>query len=156
MADDPTVPWLLQPIAADDVGGKLHQRVKLSLGGDGAADFAPGDAANGLDVDVTRIGGIVDARQGVAGGAAVTSQATATAAVDAVAANANRRGLIIENDSTAKLRIKYGSGAAAGSFTVSLKSGGYWEMPLPIYTGVISMIWDVADAGGKAVITELT
>ncbi len=46
-------------VATDDVAGIHFQRVKLV---DGAADSAaaiPGDAANGLDVDVTRVQGTV-------------------------------------------------------------------------------------------------
>jgi hypothetical protein len=42
-------------VAADDIGGVLHQRVKISMGDDGSATDAPGDATNGLDVDVTRL-----------------------------------------------------------------------------------------------------
>jgi hypothetical protein len=42
-------------IAADDISGILHQRVKLSLGADGTAVDAPGDATHGMDVDVTRL-----------------------------------------------------------------------------------------------------
>lgn len=41
-------------VAADDVGGALHQRVKLSLGADGSATDAPGDGTHGLVVDVSR------------------------------------------------------------------------------------------------------
>lgn len=41
--------------AADDIGGVKHPRVKISLGVDGTATDAPGDATNGLDVDVTRL-----------------------------------------------------------------------------------------------------
>lgn len=43
-------------VAADDISGVLYQRVKLSLGADGAAVDAPGDATNGMKVDVTRSG----------------------------------------------------------------------------------------------------
>ena len=41
-------------IATDDVAGVQFQRVKLDIGGDGATVPVPGDAANGVDVDVTR------------------------------------------------------------------------------------------------------
>jgi hypothetical protein len=41
-------------VAADDISGILHQRVKISLGADGSATDAPGDATNGMKVDVTR------------------------------------------------------------------------------------------------------
>jgi hypothetical protein len=59
VADNITVPWSVLPVAADDVGGILHQRVKLGLGVDGVAVDAPGDAAFGMDVDVKRVAGDV-------------------------------------------------------------------------------------------------
>lgn len=42
-------------IAADDIAGVKHQRVKISLGADGSATDLPGDGTNGADVDVTRL-----------------------------------------------------------------------------------------------------
>jgi len=68
---------------------------------------------------------------------------------------ATRLGAIIHNDSTSRLLIKYGSTASATSYTYPLAAGAIWEMPEPIYTGIITGIWD-ADAGGNARITELT
>ncbi len=46
-------------VASDDVGGVQYQQFKLTLGGSGVAQMAPGDDTNGLDVDVTRVGGDV-------------------------------------------------------------------------------------------------
>jgi len=51
-------------IATDDVAGVHYQKVKLDLGGDGVSVPAPGDAGNGLDVDVTRVQGTVDVADG--------------------------------------------------------------------------------------------
>ncbi len=51
-------------VAADDIAGILHQRVKLSLGADGSAVDAEGDATNGMKVDVTRVSGVVTIGQG--------------------------------------------------------------------------------------------
>jgi len=42
-------------IAADEIGGKLYQRVKLIDATDGSTAEIQGTAANGLEVDVTRI-----------------------------------------------------------------------------------------------------
>ncbi len=42
-------------IRTDDVGGAHVQYMKLMNGTDAASDVIPGDAANGLDVDVTRL-----------------------------------------------------------------------------------------------------
>lgn len=71
------------------------------------------------------------------------------------AAAAGRKGLIIHNDSTSALFVKYGATASASSYTVKIAADGYWEMPQPIYTGVVDGIW-ASDASGAARITELT
>lgn len=93
---------------------------------------------------------------GVVPNASITSvPATVAAGGTAIAANANRRGLLIENNSGQKMRIKYGAGVSGASYTVSLKAGGYWEMPSPIFAGVVSLLWDAADPG-NAMVTELT
>lgn len=41
-------------VATDDISGVHYQRVKLSIGADGAAADIAGDTTNGIDVDVTR------------------------------------------------------------------------------------------------------
>lgn len=66
-----------------------------------------------------------------------------------------RLGVIVYNDSTAILYLKYGTTASTTSFTVIIPAGGTWEMPRPIYTGAIDGIWS-ANASGAARITELT
>lgn len=55
MADDITVtPGTGATIAADDVGGKLHQRVKVSVGADGvAADWTGAVSVSNLPADPT-------------------------------------------------------------------------------------------------------
>lgn len=60
MADNVTIPatgsgTATPNVATDDVAGVHFQKVKLDVGGDGASVAASGDAANGLDVDVTRL-----------------------------------------------------------------------------------------------------
>lgn len=71
------------------------------------------------------------------------------------AANANRLGWSVFNDSDKDLMVKFGATASATSFTVKVPAGGYYEMPKPIYTGVIDGIW-TADSTGAARVTELT
>jgi hypothetical protein len=46
-------------IATDDIAGTKYQRVKLMDGTEDSTAVIPGDAANGLDVDVTRVSGTV-------------------------------------------------------------------------------------------------
>lgn len=78
------------------------------------------------------------------------------ASVTLSAANANRLGWMVFNDSTDPLLVKFGAVASATSFTVYVRCGGYFEMPNPtLYTGVIDGIW-LAATGGVARITELS
>lgn len=56
--------------------------------------------------------------------------------------NLARKGLIIVNVSTANMFIKYGAGVDTNyKYTVKIVGEQYWEMPYPIYTGLISAIW---------------
>lgn len=53
MADNTTLPGTGESIASDDIGGVKYQRVKISVGADGAAaDLAPGQAAMAASVPV--------------------------------------------------------------------------------------------------------
>jgi hypothetical protein len=89
-------------------------------------------------------------------GAATLSNVNDTASsTTLLAASATRKGAICHNDSTSILYLKYGATASATSFTAKIPADGYWEMPEPIYTGIIDGIWS-ADASGAARLTELT
>lgn len=70
-----------------------------------------------------------------------------------LAENADRIGVLVVNDSTATLYLKYGATASTSSYTVKLEPGSYWEMPQPIWVGIIDGIW--SSANGAARITEL-
>lgn len=80
--------------------------------------------------------------------------ASSATSVTLQAANPKRRGWLVFNDSTAILYVKFGATASATSYVVQIAAGGYYEMPNPIYTGVIDGIW--ASANGNARVTELT
>lgn len=67
--------------------------------------------------------------------------------------NTDRIGVLIFNDSTSILYLKYGATASVSSYSVRMESGSYWEMPQPIFTGQIDGIW--ASANGAARVTEL-
>lgn len=71
------------------------------------------------------------------------------------AANANRKGWSVTNDSSSILYINFGATASTTAYSVQLAPGAYYEMPAPIYTGVINGIWS-GDSTGAARITELT
>ncbi len=228
MADGfPITPGSGGTAATDDAGAAGHvQIVKLAISADGSATVLPGDAANGLDVDVTRsalptgaatsanqsseltlVGAVNEtapatdtASSGLNGrlqriaqrltsliaqipaalgqatmanslavtiasnqsavSVSVTAPASATVAqVGAAtssttlqASNAARRGLKIQNDSTAVLYVKYGSTASATSYTVKMLAGDYWEMPASDYSGIVTGIW--VSVNGNAYVTE--
>lgn len=109
-------------------------------------------------------GGYVDVKVNPSGSLAVTlSTATASArtsvagaAVDTLilAANSNRLGATVYNDSTAILYLALGTAAASTTdFTVKMVAGAYYEVPFG-YTGMIRGIW--ASATGSARIGEVT
>lgn len=74
-----------------------------------------------------------------------------TAATLLAAATAARRMVLITNATAGVLFIKFGTGASSTDFTVRLAAGGYYEMPAPIYGGVITGILDTGT--GNAQIT---
>jgi hypothetical protein len=82
------------------------------------------------------------------------SVAAAVVSVALLALNAARRGAVVFNDSTADLFVKLGATASLTSFTVRVSAGGSYELPYPVYTGVIDGIWEAAI--GAARVTELT
>lgn len=86
--------------------------------------------------------------------ASVTTLASSATSAQLLAANADRLGLILTNTDANTARVKYGTTASASSFTVALPTGAYWEMPDPVYTGRIDVIWD-ADGSGSLIATEL-
>jgi hypothetical protein len=100
---------------------------------------------------------------GNATASAVTRVPVNVANVTLKALNASRKALTIYNNSaTANLFVKLGAGAAIGvgaeSFTIRMVPLSYYEVPGPngLYTGIVDGIWDAADAGGEALITETT
>lgn len=86
--------------------------------------------------------------------ASLSSVAASASNVTILAANASRKRIIIHNDSTAKLRLKFGATASSTSFTIALNAYETYESPINVvYTGVIDGIWDAAT--GAARVTEM-
>lgn len=85
--------------------------------------------------------------------ASQTSVASSASSVSLIAANAARKGLIIQNTSTAILYILLGGGTATATtaHSVQIASNGYYD--IGGFTGAVSGIW--ASANGQANITEL-
>ena len=111
--------------------------------------------------NVTNVGTFaVQATQALVPLTATLSSKTASASSQTLlAANSARKGVVIHNDSTAMLYVKYGATATTsiGGFTYELNPEDTLEInPIQngIYTGVIDGIWSAANGGCS--ITELS
>lgn len=74
-----------------------------------------------------------------------------------LALNAARQGVVVHNDSSADLFVKFGTAASATSYVYKVSSQGHLVLPepgQPLYTGVIHGIWSAA--AGAATVNELT
>ncbi len=88
--------------------------------------------------------------------AAITVVASQDTNITILAANANRIGATIHNTDTGPLYLKFGATAiVASSFTVKIPADGYYELPAPVYRGIIDGIW-TSSGSGSAFVTELT
>lgn len=87
--------------------------------------------------------------------ATLTQVAQNVASVSLLAANLNRRQILITNTGTKTLFVAFAASATVTAFSVLIPSQGQFAGALAGYTGVVSGIW--AGAGsGFAVITEVT
>jgi hypothetical protein len=87
-----------------------------------------------------------------AGTATLNNIAGNASSVTLQAANAARLAVVVVNDSTAILYVKYGSTASSTSFSFLLQPGETLREAL--YTGIVTGVW--ASATGNARVTELT
>lgn len=60
--------------------------------------------------------------------------------VTLVAANNDRKGLYIFNDSGVTVYVKCGTAASSTSFTIKMVDQSYYELPQPIYTGIVTAL----------------
>jgi hypothetical protein len=84
----------------------------------------------------------------------VTSVGASVTSVTLLASNSNRKGATFYNDSTSYLYLKLGATASNVSFTLKMAPNSYFEMPLPVYTGIIDGIW--ISVNGAVSVTEFT
>lgn len=88
--------------------------------------------------------------------ATLSNVGDSASSVTVLAANANRKGAIIYNDSSAILYLKYGATASTSSFTYRVNPFQTLEIKSDaLYLGIIDGIW-ASDAGGNARVTELS
>jgi hypothetical protein len=79
--------------------------------------------------------------------------ATASSSV-LLAANANRRQVLIYNDSGRNIFIAYAATVTTAAYTVRLANQGFYESPKDSYTGVISVV--TQSGTGAVLVTEVT
>jgi len=111
---------------------------------------APGAGAFGL---VVRVAGSISATFTQPSTGTITAVNVAVATTTILAANASRLGAILyNNDGTTYVALA--AGATSANFTVRLTANSYYEVPFPVYTGIIT---GSAGAGTNTVYaTELT
>lgn len=84
----------------------------------------------------------------------VTRVPSSTSSIMLVAANANRLGLLLYNDSSAMQYLKLGTTASLTDFTVILTPRMFYEVAAPIYLGQIDVI--SSSTNGAIQVTELS
>lgn len=85
--------------------------------------------------------------------AATSTVASSTSSVTLLAANPNRVGAVIHNDSNSRLYVKFGATASVSDFTFRLSAQDVLEVPFS-YQGIIDGIW-APNVSGNARVTEL-
>lgn len=116
-------------VATDDVGGAHYQRVKLDIGGDGAASPVTATAP----MPVQPIAATYTDRSGT-----ITTGGTAQ---QLAASNAARRGFWIQNNSSGDLWINTLATAVQLQPSLKIVSGALYEVPYGgCPTGAISII----------------
>jgi hypothetical protein len=134
--------------ATDDTAQGHVPLVKLAYSTDGVSTAVTADV-NGLQVQgTTTVTGLT-----VSSTNATVNIGDATSSTEVIAANANRKGWVLTNMSSAVCYVKMGTGASATSFHKRLeqyKDCGQKIMDGDLYTGAIHAIW-ASDAGGTIV-----
>lgn len=141
--------------------GTLAQRVQ---GANTVTDVTTSDpvqigglnASSQVTAIITTAAGAVYTATSVAAAAALASKAYSGSNQTLAAANTARRGLLLFNNTDGNLFVKFGATATATtSFTIKLLPGSLYEMPQPIYTGIVDGI-GTSGTAGSTLVTEIT
>ena len=125
-------------ISTDDLGAVKVQRVKVQIGTDGAA----------ADVNV---GNAMPVRT-VASSSSVNAVSTSGTSATLASASSGRLRIVIVNDSSATLYVKYGTTASSSDWTVKLAPDS--TLDEDAYTGRIDAV--LSTGTGTARVTELS
>ncbi len=112
--------------------------------------------STGTIASITNLaGGTVSTTQVKSSTGGITTVAGTVSAVTILAANANRKGFTIYNNSSGTCFTALGTTATTGLFTVAIPPFGYYEQPnLFVFQGSVTGIWSATN--GSASITEFT
>lgn len=143
MSDNTTLPALGEVIATDDISGVKYQRVKIVHGENGVND---GDVSLSNPLPI---------KKSAPASSSISHVAVSTASdVIILASNTNRKGAIIENNSTGILYLLLGTGITSSSNrSLAIAASDTFLLENGDYTGIIRGIWE-SDSSGNANITE--
>jgi hypothetical protein len=131
-------------VATDDAGAPGHvQLFKLAISADGSAVLIPADAANGLDVDVTRVQGTVTVDSELPAAAALSDTLDRAASVPIVGAAP----LVDNGTNLVRLRGAVIADASAGA-GVPASGAMVWNANLSTYHRFVSPYSDTMIASG--------
>lgn len=137
-------------VATDDVGGFHYQLLKLVDGTENGSERIGGSAAFGLHVELKKAIDLEFARSAVA--THTVTPVSTGAAAQIAAANPARRNMTVHNASAVVMWIRLGSAVTLANANFPIDPGETYEMPSPAYTGVVTAIWEAADAGDCRVV----
>jgi hypothetical protein len=89
------------------------------------------------------------------GTGAVTPVAYSASNQTALSSNANRKGAKFFNNTDGDAYVKLAATATTSDFSVKISAGGYYNLEVPVYTGIIDVIFANGTAG-NLLVTELT
>jgi hypothetical protein len=112
-----------------------------------------GNTVESEAVTITESGGLEVFLRATVG--TVTTVLVGAVVTTLLVANPARTGCMIYNDSASRLYLKLAAGASLATFTVRIDSQGYYELPFPVYSGVITAI-RAAGPATSVQVTELT
>lgn len=63
---------------------------------------------------------------------------TSVVAATLFAATARANARLVYNEAAAVLYVKFGATASATDYTVAVPASGYYELPMPVYSGLVT------------------
>jgi hypothetical protein len=138
----------------DSAGNPVTVDAQL-VGTDRQQTVTIGDGTNAGRIVRVDTDGSLQVETNPATTATKTNVTSTTSSVTILAANANRRGAIVFNDSTSVLYISYGtSTTSTTSFSVKVAAGAVYLLDVPLWNGAMTGIWSAAQ--GAARVTDIS